>query len=294
MMQWIGACTMNVYELQQIKAERVDRLSSTWAELDWAYGHRGSWGLPKGKISLWAGESGIGKTRLVVELAKRLDQAGHTSLIFQGEVSPEQFAGEKMQGYTPKTHIWVSPAVAIDEQIQLIKELKPDVIVTDSVQQVEEYNNGRGAKDIVRRIREAIAYGGHVIFLSQMTVGGEPRGGTVLSHEVDITGSLHHWSALTPSIFMLIIRKNRFGKTKGEVVFGHWEWGVECQSEYRLKDDDWMADHPDDHSTWVPPAMPIEPKRSLISRLVNIASAYVTVRAEMRLAKSGGRKPWWL
>lgn len=233
---------MQVFDLSEISAETMGRMTSTWEEMDWAYGRKGEYGLPLGSISLWAGEPGIGKTRLLVEMMKRLDslvEPPKSSMIFQGEISPGRFKGEKIRDFTPRGNIWVSTEVAIDEQVAAIAHFKPDLVITDSVQQIEEYRGGRGAKEIVRKIRDVIERTGtHVIFISQLTQRGLAKGGTNLPHEVDVECYLTKASEYTPGLFVFNVEKNRFGKTGGEVVFSHQDWGVECQSQNRFSDSD--------------------------------------------------------
>ena len=216
---------MNVTALNDIRSSSLTRFNSTWFQLDWLYGG----GIPRGKISLWAGMPGVGKTRISVELLKRLDRAGMRSLIFQGELNPEEFAGEKMGGYR-SYKIFVSPSVSIDEQIAIIEKIRPDLVITDSVQQVEEYKDGRGAKEIVRKLREVIVMTGtHVIFLSQTTIQGHAKGGTKLPHEVDLVAELKPLPEAM--VQMQVPTKNRFGKIGRSIFFVHEDWGVDVRPE---------------------------------------------------------------
>ena len=248
---------MTVIALQDIVCVTPQRISTTWDELDWAYGSKGSgWGFPGSAISLWAGSPGVGKTRLIVELAKRMDQSGKTVLIFQGEVSPQQFKSEKMMDYVPISGIWISSDVAIDEQMKIIQELKPDLVITDSVQQVDEYQGGRGAKLLVNKMKKAISYGGHVIFISQLTAEGKTAGGNKLPHFVDILCSVDNY--ITKSIFKIEIMKNRCGVNGRWVIFEHHNEGVICASEggkaLRWRDVDWIETHVPPAPFAVPPA----------------------------------------
>ena len=61
---------MTICSISKIKPEAVRRSSSGFSELDWLYGMNQSgnyivWGLPQGKISLWAGAGGIGQAFLL-------------------------------------------------------------------------------------------------------------------------------------------------------------------------------------------------------------------------------------
>lgn len=234
---------MEVFDLSNLDAEHTSRILTSWDELDWAYGSNTSYGLPSGSISLWSGAPGIGKTRLLVELMKRFDQMNppQTSMIFQGEISPARFKGEKMGDYIPCGNIWVSGDVAIDEQIAAIDHYKPRLVITDSVQQIEEYRGGRGAKEIVRKIRDVIERTDtHVIFISQLTREGKSKGGTDLPHEVDVECIIESGQKVSDSLFVLTVGKNRFGCKGREVVFAHHDWGVRCESNNRFEDDDFL------------------------------------------------------
>ena len=234
---------MGTHRLQDLEEVKISRFSSTFDELDWLYGRKHDWGIVCGAISLWIGGGGVGKTRLLVEMAKQLDSGDPSisTLFFQGELDPAGFKSEKLSGYIPKSNIWISEDISIDDQINRISELKPGLVITDSVQQIEEYQNGRGAKDIVRKLREVIRETAtHVIFISQVTNSGTARGGTVLGHEVDIVCHLEKSGPMTPSMFILSCPdKNRYGKTGKEVIFCHKDWGVDCQSFNRMSCDDW-------------------------------------------------------
>jgi predicted ATP-dependent serine protease len=235
---------MEVYKLSDVAPEILSRVSTTDAELDWAFGRKNNWGLVRGKISLWSGERGVGKTRLLSQLMKAWDAAAMSSMIFQGEVSPGQFAAEKMNGYK-SDRIFISPSTSIDDQIDAIRTYAPSWVITDSVQQVEEYKGGRGAKEIVRKLREVLEVTGtHVIFISQLTTTGKTKGGTELPHEVDVECYLRKWApSVSPHLVELKVSKNRYGEAGKEVVFCHKDWGVETQSQNRLKDQDWNSGH---------------------------------------------------
>jgi predicted ATP-dependent serine protease len=235
---------MEVYKLSDVVPERLARVSTTDPELDWAFGRVGEWGLVRSKISLWSGERGVGKTRLLSQLMKSWDRVGLSSMIFQGEVSPGQFAAEKMEGYK-SDRIFISPSTLIDEQVEAIKHYAPSFVITDSVQQVEEYRGGRGAKDIVRKLREVLEVTGtHVIFISQLTTTGKTKGGTELPHEVDVECYVRKWAPKTsPHLIALTVAKNRYGEAGKEVVMCHKDSGVETQSQNRLQDAAWNSDH---------------------------------------------------
>lgn len=252
---------MTVFALNSLKSEVVTRFSSGADELDWVYGHPGNYGIPCGRISLWAGQHGVGKTRLLVQLMKQWDRMGLSSLIFQGEVSKEQFAGEKFSEWK-SDRIFISDDRKIDDQIAVIASVKPDIVITDSVQQVEEYDGGRGSREIVRKIRDVIGpIGAHLIFISHLNKAGTSSGTTELPHEIDIEAYLQRvkinfdkiktmeqlrevWGLDVPGVFSMELSKNRYGSSGKKIYFKHTNTGVECISQHRLRDPAWMREHP--------------------------------------------------
>ena len=65
--------------LSDIESRPIRRASTGIDELDFIYGcsfkafaDNDEWGLPDGKISLWTGDSGVGKSRVAIELAKTM------------------------------------------------------------------------------------------------------------------------------------------------------------------------------------------------------------------------------
>jgi len=234
---------MAVDRASDIKPELAGRFSTTWDEMDWAYGKKGQWGAPHARISLWSGEHGVGKTRLLTDWMKRLNKQGMTSMISQGEVSRGQFIGEKL-GAGKYDNIWVSDDMAIDDLISAIQKVSPVVCITDSVQQIEEYQGGRGAKKIVRKLRDVLeGTGTHVVFISQLTADGKSKGGTELPHEVDVEVRLSLFApTFAPSMFAMVFGKNRYGIRGKSVVCCHKDWGVDVQSQHRLSDPDWVRE----------------------------------------------------
>ncbi len=235
---------MGLYKASEVSPEQVDRLSTTIDELDWLFGRPREWGLPKGRITLITGARGTGKTRILTDLVERLDQRGEKTLFSQGEVSVGQFVAEKFEHGVP-ANCYLCDGMGIDEQISAFAKIQPAIAITDSVQQIEEYKSGRGAKEVIRKIRSVIQHTGtHVILISQMTTTGTSRGGTELPHEVDIEAYLEKWAPRTcPNFISLKIAKNRYGEAGKEALYCHQDNGIECQSTNRLKDERWVREH---------------------------------------------------
>lgn len=235
---------MGLYKATDVTPETVTRITSTYDELDWLFGKSKSWGLPKGRITLITGVRGGGKTRLLTQLIKGWDRLGWKTLMSQGEVSVGQFVAEKFEGYVPP-NCYLCDGMGIEDQIDALATVSPAVAITDSVQQIEEFKGGKGAKDIIRKIRSVISHTGtHLILISQVTTTGTARGGSELPHEVDCESYLTKWAPNQfPNFVSLEIAKNRYGESGKEAIFCHKDEGLICQSQNRLKDEKWVAEH---------------------------------------------------
>jgi len=234
-----------VFKLNEVRSEPILRLSTGIDELDWLFGRKQNWGIAKGKMTVIGGENGSGKTRLLTKLMRNWDQMGLRCMMYQGEVTASQFASEKMPGYKARD-IYLCSNMSIFKQIDIIREYKPDIVITDSVQQIEQWNYGRGAKEIVRSLRAVIeSIGTHVFFISHLTATGTLKGGTDLAHEVDVRCFFGRYALETaPDLVYMRVDKNRYGQVGNEAIFCHFDHDIECQSTNRLRDRNWVNDHP--------------------------------------------------
>lgn len=239
---------MNAKNLRQIEPEEVSRIRLPFDELNWAYGVSGNWGVPKGRISLWSGEPGVGKSRLLAELMKIFGSQGKDSLIFQGEVSAGQFAAEKFRDIDSE-HIYISESKFLKDICNDILKISPILVFIDSFQMIrDEKGLARDAgmspiEYMIENLRSVLSdAGSHLILISQLNKEGKTKGSNDLPHLVDIECYLTKFmvSITDGGLFQFKIEKNRYGKSGKTVIFSHKDWGVECQSNHRLDDSDWQ------------------------------------------------------
>ena len=248
---------MNYKRLSDIEARPIPRALTGFDELDFVYGYSvfpeaTYWGMPVDKISLWAGTSGIGKSRLAIDVAKRFS-LGDTVLYFQTEASLEDFAGWTKNPEQYK-NFYCSGENKIDEMIKIIYELKPKLVIIDSVNEIEEFCNGNkketrrliygedgsiGLKKVIADIHS------HLILLGQLNSDGTIKGGTSLPHLVDIALNLTTAYG-DKSLFQVDVGvKHRYGRRDKEIcaVFMHEENGVKCIDELSQSDPIWCKSH---------------------------------------------------
>ena len=243
-------------KITDIKPEQVGRARTGYQEIDWLYGftrfpNKVVWGLPQSKISLWSGQSGTGKSRAAIALAKSISTKMPV-LYFQNEADIGTFAGW-VNGGSP--YLYASDATDLQSQINEINRVAPKVVIIDSINQLEEYGNG--TKTDIKRIIEG--YNGikgyrdivkerkiHIIIIAQLNQDGTVKGSTTLTHLVDICFSLTHYAHEGSGLFTIKVgNKHRCGRTGKQFhsVWSHEEYGVRCISDYSLEDEVWCSTH---------------------------------------------------
>ena len=249
----------NYLPLSEIKADPILRANTGFDELDFIYGcstfpDRTIWGMPKSKISLWAGTSGIGKSRLAIEIAKNMAKDVFKVLYFQTEADLSDFAGWTKDS-SKYPYIYCSGENRIKYMIEIMYEVKPRVIFIDSINEIEEFMNGnkRETRLIMDGVDGGIGLrkacqdlGCHIILLGQLNQDNTIKGGTSLPHIVDIALNLRPYTKECKSTFMVSIGvKHRCGR-RDDSIYGVWyhtDSGVLCASEQRLEDDRWCDSH---------------------------------------------------
>ena len=239
---------MNYKSISNVIPSSIRRFSTSQEELDWMYGFSefsdGSiqWGMPIGKLSTWAGQGGVGKSRLAITLSRLKVQQGSTILYLQSEVdlpTLAQWVGVGDHDYDLK-NFYCSDATSLKEQTDIIREIKPELVFVDSVNKIQEFGTGsdRNIKKIVDAYRDAIKEtGSHVVFLCQIVKDGSTKGSTALVHDPDCVFYLTNDKK--GGFRISVGNKHRYGRTGAE-FFGNWkhtESGVECISNNRFKDE---------------------------------------------------------
>jgi predicted ATP-dependent serine protease len=195
--------------------------------------------MPIGKISLWAGESGVGKSRLCIDVAKNFTTmyTDGKVLYFQTESPLSDFASWA-NDTSQYNDIFCSGEDRIDEMIKIIYQVKPHVVFIDSVNEIEEFETGtkREARRLIKGIdgkpglkKVASDTGAHIILLGQINQDGKTiKGGTSLPHLVDIALNVVKTENFrTTGIFRVEKGvKHRYGSGATTALFKHTDTGV--------------------------------------------------------------------
>ena len=285
----------NVTKLSDLEAVPIQRLYTCFDELDWIYGYsqfpeKLIWGFPFMKMSLWSGESGVGKSRLAIELAKRLSKRFTNEgfegkiLYFQTESPLEDFASW-VNDTTDYSNIYCSGESSIDKMIEIIYEVKPYIVFIDSVNEIDEFENGnkKEARRLIKGeegkpgLKQAIQDNriAQIFILGQLNQDGKTiKGGTSLPHLVDVALDLRNCEDGDDIFTVLVGAKNRHGSKSGHTKMQHTDAGVNEIGRNRFNDDFWCK------------SFNYETATARDARLASVETARIAQIAAQRLANS--------
>jgi DNA repair protein RadA/Sms len=207
-------------KITEVAVEGFQRIAIPMPELARVLGG----GIVPGSLVLIGGEPGIGKSTILLQLSGVLAQSVGTVLYVSGEESVHQIKMRASRlGLQPET-LFLLTETNLDEIIAHIENLKPKLVVVDSIQTVylEELTSAAGSISQVResaaRLTQTAKSTGIPIFLvGHVTKAGAIAGPRVLEHIVDtvlyLEGERFHAYRLLRSV------KNRFGATSEVGVF---------------------------------------------------------------------------
>lgn len=173
-------------------------------------------GLVPGSLLLLAGEPGIGKSTLLLQVAASLAQSHGTVVYVTGEESAEQVAlrARRIEGL--HSNLLLLPETSCDAVLGHIEDMQPALVVVDSVQTavLDDVDAVAGSVSQVRQVASRFQHlaktrGIPVVLVGHVTKDGMIAGPKLLEHLVDVVMSLegepgHDLRALRAG-------KNRFG-----------------------------------------------------------------------------------
>ena len=246
--KWFGRCpdcgSWDVSELQQGATEssavlRLDvslaqptRTSTSIGEVDRVLGG----GLVSGGVVLLAGEPGIGKSTLVLQMLAGVGGAGGRALLITGEESLEQVSARAARLRLQDHGIQACAATSISEVMTTASSQRPDVLVVDSVQTLQDPALDQ-SPGTVTQVRECTARlvsfakqtGTSVVIVGHVTKDGSVAGPKALEHVVDSVLVLE--GERTGSFRLLRAMKNRFGSCEETGVFTMEVHGLEVVAD---------------------------------------------------------------
>ncbi len=213
--------------LAEVSAEDVPRLSTHMQELDRVLGG----GLVPGSAILISGNPGAGKSTLLVQVMCRL-AAEKTALYVTGEESLSQVAMRARRLQLPLDNLKVMAQTSVDTIIATWDDLKPDLIVIDSIQvmYMEDVDSAPGGVAQVREsaaalIQHAKRMGTVLLLVGHVTKEGNLAGPRVLEHMIDCFVMLE--GEADNRFRTLRSSKNRFGAVNELGIFAMTDKGMQ-------------------------------------------------------------------
>ena len=228
----IGPPRSPAVPIDRVEVPALVRSPTGVAELDRVLGG----GLVAGSVTLLAGEPGIGKSTLTLQLANGLAASGRSVLVISGEESASQvrLRAERLGTLRPK--VWLAAEHELDQVLAQVRELEPDVVVLDSIQTVSGRDLAGPPGSVhqvagcaARLAAEAKSRDMPTILVGHVTKDGGLAGPRTLEHLVDTVvtfeGDRHHALRLLRAV------KHRFGSTDELGVLEMTGNGLEAVSD---------------------------------------------------------------
>jgi DNA repair protein RadA/Sms len=188
-------------------------------------------GLVPGSVVLVAGEPGIGKSTLLLDVAARAARTAQTVLYVSGEESMAQVRVRAERIEAMAENLFLAAETDLGTVLGQIDRIGPDLVVIDSVQTIAsgEVEGSAGNVSQVREVAASLiqvakARGISILLVGHVTKDGSIAGPRVLEHLVDVViqfeGDRHSRLRLVRAV------KNRYGPTDEVGCFDLSDMGI--------------------------------------------------------------------
>lgn len=202
-------------------------------------------GLVQGSLILVAGDPGIGKSTLVLQTSGLLANKNKKVLYVSAEESSNQIKLRADRLSVNSDNLYIYPQTNLELIKSEIENIKPDLVVVDSIQAIYTQNISSSAGS-VSQIRECCNYlmqmakneNISVIVIGHVTKDGNIAGPKVLEHMVDTV--IYFEGDKYKSYRLLRAVKNRFGNTSEVGIF---EMGTQGLIEVKNPSELFLNEH---------------------------------------------------
>ena len=213
--------------INEIEIDNTIRFSTGIEEFDRVLGG----GLVQGSIILLAGDPGIGKSTILLQTGKYICKDDRKALYVSAEESASQVKLRAKRLGVESESLYVYSQTNFEAIKNQIEEVKPDVLIIDSIQAVYS-NTVTSSPGSVSQIRECtnilmdIAKNKNitVVVIGHVTKDGNIAGPKILEHMVDTV--IYFEGDRYKSYRILRCMKNRFGTTNEVGIFNMCDDGL--------------------------------------------------------------------
>ncbi|MHB1613049.1 MAG: DNA repair protein RadA [Actinomycetes bacterium] len=188
-------------------------------------------GLVGGSVVLVAGEPGVGKSTLLLDVAARVARSRRRALYVTGEESAAQVRVRAERIGALAEQLFLAAETDLGRVLGQVEALDPGLLVVDSVQTVASggLEGGPGSIAQVREVAAALIAaakerGMATLLVGHVTKDGAIAGPRVLEHLVDVV--VHFEGDRHSRLRMLRAVKNRYGPTDEVGCFDLGEAGI--------------------------------------------------------------------
>lgn len=207
-----AAVTSPAVPIGQVQADAAIATGSGIAEFDRVLGG----GVVPGSVMLLAGEPGVGKSTLLLEVAARWARDGRRTLYVSGEESAAQVRLRAERTGALHQELYLATETDLGALLTHVDTVKPSLLIVDSVQTIAsaDIDGTAGGVSQVREVAASViarakAEGIATLLVGHVTKDGTVAGPRVLEHLVDVV--LAFEGDRTSRLRLLRAVKNRFG-----------------------------------------------------------------------------------
>ena len=207
-----GPVTAPARPIGEVPIEESRSVASGVPELDRVLGG----GLVPGAAILLAGEPGVGKSTLLLEVAAQTARAGRRTLYLTGEESAAQVRLRADRTRGVHHDLFLAAETDLGALLGHIEQVRPELVVVDSIQTISagDIDGVPGGVTQVKEVAAALIRTAKqrnitLVVVGHVTKDGSIAGPRVLEHLVDVV--LHFEGERTSRLRMVRAVKNRFG-----------------------------------------------------------------------------------
>ena len=225
---WTSSTLVQPQELSEVSHDEKGRITLAFEEMNRVMGG----GVVPGSLVLMAGEPGVGKSTLLLQVVGSLASEGNKVLYITGEESAQQIKLRSERLGLSGHGIYLLPETDVDQVVEQMDKFRPAIAVVDSIQTMyaRDISSGPGSvtqvrESALRLMRWAKDKAVPVVIAGHVTKEGGLAGPRVLEHMVDVV--LHMEGESLSAYRVLRGSKNRFGSINEVGIFQMGSKGLE-------------------------------------------------------------------